>query len=501
MPVRRVSQGDATAIWSRPLADHVLSTSPAEDAMTATPIVRPAPETIAAVVRELQAQFGNRAVTSQAVREQHGHTLTWLPNQPPDVVVFPLTTEECADVVKLAARHRVPIIPFGTGSSLEGHVNAPYGGISVDTSQMKAIIAVHAEDLDVVVEPGVTRKQLNEYLRDQGLFFPIDPGADASIGGMAATRASGTNAVRYGTMKDNVIALEVVLPNGEVIDTARRSKKSSAGYDLTRLMVGSEGTLGLITKITLKLHGIPEAISAAVCSFASVKDAADATIMAIQTGIPLARIELLDEVQVRAVNLYSKLTLPEQPLLLVEFHGTEAGVAEQVERFRAIADDCGGGNFQWADKAEDRTKLWQARHDAYWAALALKPGGKGVSSDVCVPLSRLAECIDATKKDIEETGLIAPIVGHVGDGNFHVLPLMDKNDPAEVAKVEAFMGRIVERALAMEGTCTGEHGVGQGKMKYLKAEHGAAALALMAAVKHAVDPEGLMNPGKIVAGA
>ena len=466
--------------------------------MPATTKTRPTPDTLAAAIAELQALFGNRAVTSEAVRQQHGHTLTIVPNQPPDIVVYPKDVDDCVAVMKLAARHGVPVVPFGTGTSLEGHVNAPYGGISVDTSLMKAIIAVHAEDLDVVVEPGVTRKQLNDYLRDMGLFFPIDPGADASIGGMASTRASGTNAVRYGTMKENVLSLEVVLPNGEVIETARRAKKSSAGYDLTHLFVGAEGTLGLITKVTLKLHGIPEAISAAVCSFPSVKAAADTTIAAIQSGIPVARIELLDEVQVRAVNTYSKLSLPESPLLLLEFHGTDAGVAEQVERFRAIADDYGGGNFEWAIKPEDRSRLWQARHDSYWAALALRPGTKSQSSDVCVPLSRLADCIEATKQDIEATGLVAPIVGHVGDGNFHVLPLMDENDPEDVARVTAFMGRIVERALAMGGTCTGEHGVGQGKMKYLKAEHGGPALALMAALKQAVDPAGIMNPGKII---
>ncbi|CEJ15369.1 putative FAD-linked oxidoreductase [bacterium YEK0313] len=466
--------------------------------MPATMKARPTPETLAAVTAELQALFGNRAVTSEAVRQQHGHTLTVVPNQPPDIVVYPRDVDDCVAVMKLAARHGVPVVPFGTGTSLEGHVNAPYGGISVDTSLMKAIVAVHAEDLDVVVEPGVTRKQLNDYLRDMGLFFPIDPGADASIGGMASTRASGTNAVRYGTMKENVIALEVVLPNGEVIETARRAKKSSAGYDLTHLFVGAEGTLGLITKITLKLHGIPEAISAAVCSFPTVKAAADTTIAAIQSGIPVARIELLDEVQVKAVNTYSKLSLPESPLLLLEFHGTDAGVAEQVERFRAIADDYGAGNFEWAVKPEDRSRLWQARHDSYWAALALRPGTKSQSSDVCVPLSRLADCIEETKRDIEATGLVAPIVGHVGDGNFHVLPLMDENDPEDVARVTAFMGRIVERALAMGGTCTGEHGVGQGKMKYLKAEHGGPALALMAALKQAVDPAGIMNPGKII---
>jgi D-lactate dehydrogenase (cytochrome) len=465
--------------------------------MPAANRTRPDRATLDAVICQLQARFGNRAVTSEAVRQQHAHTLTWIENQPPDVVVFAESAADCVEVMKIAAAHNVPVIPFGTGSSLEGHVNAPFGGISVDTSLMKSIVAVHAEDLDVVVEPGVTRKQLNEHLRDMGLFFPIDPGADASIGGMTATRASGTNAVRYGTMKDNVLSLQVVLPNGEIIETARRARKTSAGYDLTRLFVGSEGTLGIITRITLKLHGIPEAISAATCSFPTVKDAADATIVAIQTGIPMARIELLDEVQVKAVNAYSKLTLPEKPLLLLEFHGTEAGVAEQVERFRAIADEYGAGDFQWAARAEDRTRLWQARHDAYWAALALRPGWKGQSSDVCVPISRLAECIEATKKDIEEHGMIAPIVGHVGDGNFHVLPLMDESDPENVARCKAFMGRIVERALAMEGTCTGEHGVGQGKMKYLRDEHGDAAMALMASLKHAVDPQGIMNPGKM----
>lgn len=466
--------------------------------MTAAVKIRPAPSAFEAAIAELQSLFGNRAVTSLAVRQQHANTLTWIENQPPDVVVYPETVEDCVAVVKLAGRHGVPIIPFGAGTSFEGHVNAPLGGISVDTSMMKAIIAVHAEDLDVVVEPGVTRKQLNEHLRDMGLFFPIDPGADASIGGMTATRASGTNAVRYGTMKDNVVALEVVMPNGDVINTARRAKKTSAGYDLTRLMVGSEGTLGLITKITLKLHGIPEAVSAASVSFPDVKSAADATIAAIQSGIPMARIELLDEVQVRAVNLYSRLSLPETPLLLLEFHGTESGVAEQAERFRAIADDFGGGDFAWATRAEDRTRLWQARHDGYWACMSLRPGAKGISSDVCVPLSRLAECIDATKRDIEETGLVAPIVGHVGDGNFHVLPLVMEDDPAEVAAAEKFMSRLVARALDMEGTCTGEHGVGQGKMKYLPVEHGETALDVMRAVKRAIDPQNIMNPGKIV---
>ena len=453
----------------------------------------------AKVIGQLAAQFGNRMVTSQAVLEQHAHTTTWIPNQPPDAVVFPQSTDDVAQVVRLCAAERVPVIPFGAGTSLEGQVNAPRGGVSLDFRDMNRIIAVHAEDLDCVIEPGVTRKQLNEYLRDQGLFFPIDPGADASLGGMASTRASGTNAVRYGTMKDNVLALKVVLANGEVMTTGRRARKSSAGYDLTRLMVGAEGTLGVITELTLKLSGIPEAISAGVCPFPSVEAACNATIMTIQSGIPVARIELLDELQVRAQNAYSKLTMPEQPLLLLEFHGSEAGVAEQAERFGEIAQELGGGPFEWATRAEDRTRLCQARHDAYWAQCALRPGSKALASDVCVPISRLAECVTETQRDIAASQLIGPIVGHVGDGNFHVGILVDLDDKAEVARVESFLERLVERALAMDGTCTGEHGVGQGKMKYLLAERGEAALDSMRAIKHALDPLDIMNPGKIVA--
>lgn len=460
-------------------------------------IARPSEAAVAAVIAELSKRYGERAVTSAAVREQHGHSLTWVKNQPPDVVVYPRTTQEVSDIVTLCAAHKVPVIPYGTGTSLEGHVNAPFGGVSVDTSQMKNILAVHDEDLDCVVEAGVTRKQLNEHLRDKGLFFPIDPGADASIGGMVSTRASGTNAVRYGTMKDVVLSLTVVLPNGEIVKTASRAKKSSAGYDLTRLFIGSEGTLGIITEITLKLHGIPEAISAGICPFPSVKAACDTVIMTIQTGIPVARIELIDEVQVAAVNRYSKLTLPESPLLLLEFHGTEAGVKEQAERFGEIAAEFGGGPFEWATKPEDRTRLWQARHDSYWAAKGLRPGAQSVATDVCVPISRLAECVDETKKDIIESGLIAPLVGHVGDGNFHVQPMVNADDPAEVAACEAFVDRLVRRAVAMEGTCTGEHGVGQKKIKYLEIEHGAPALDLMRVLKQAIDPHNIMNPGKI----
>ena len=469
------------------------------NAITPVRIARPDEATIADLARTLTARFGDRAVTSLAVREQHGHTTTWIANQPPDIVVFPETTEEVAEVVRLCADRRIPIIPFGTGTSLEGHLNALYGGVSVDTSRMKALLAVHAEDLDCVIQPGITRKGLNEQLRDTGLFFPIDPGADASLGGMVATRASGTNAVRYGTMKDNVLALTVVTASGAIVRTGSRARKSSAGYDLTRLFVGSEGTLGIVTEITLRLHGIPEAISAGVCSFQDVKSACDAVIATVQTGLPIARIELLDEVQIRAVNAYSKLTLPESPLLLFEFHGTDSGVREQAERFGAICAENGGGHFDWATKAEDRTRLWQARHDVYWASLGLRPGAKGVASDVCVPISRLAECLAETKRDIEENGLIAPIAGHVGDGNFHVMPLLFMEDRAEVAKVEGFMHRLVERALAMEGTCTGEHGVGQGKMKYLEAEHGENALGIMRSLKTALDPAGIMNPGKIIA--
>jgi D-lactate dehydrogenase (cytochrome) len=456
-------------------------------------------DAIAAVVAALTAQFGNRLVTSQAVREQHANTTTWIENQAPDAVVFPQTTADVQAIVRVCAAHRMPVIPFGTGTSLEGHINAPFGGVSVDFRDMNRVLAVNAQDFDCVIEPGITRKQLNEHLRDQGLFFPLDPGADASLGGMAATRCSGTNAVRYGTMKDNVLGLKVVLANGELMTTARRAKKSSAGYDLTRLIVGSEGTLGVITELTLKLTGIPEAISGGVCPFPSVEAACNAAIATIQSGIPVARIELLDELQVKATNLYSKLTLPEVPMLFVEFHGSPAGVAEQSERFGEIADDLGGGPFEWTTKPEDRTRLWQARHDAYWAGRGLRPGAQAIATDVCVPLSRLAECVTETQREIAARGLVAPILGHVGDGNFHLTLLVDLADAAEVKAAKVLCERLVERALAMDGTCTGEHGVGQGKMKYLAGELGEPALAAMAAIKRALDPDGIMNPGKIVA--
>ena len=460
----------------------------------------PDPKAVETVVAALQSRFGNRVVTALAVREQHAHSQTWLPVEPPDAVVFPQTGEEVAEIVKLCAGKRVPVIAFGAGTSLEGHVNAPLGGICISFRDMNRVLAVHADDLDCVVEPGVTRKQLNEHLRDQGLFFPIDPGADASLGGMAATRCSGTNAVRYGTMKDNVLALKVVLANGETITTAHRAKKSSAGYDLTRLMVGSEGTLGVITEVTLRLAGIPEAIAAGVCPFPSVEAACNTAIATIQAGIPVARIELLDALQVRACNAYSRLTLPETPMLFVEFHGSDAGVKEQSESFGTIAHDFGGGPFDWATRAEDRTKLWQARHDAYWAGRALRSGAQAFATDVCVPISRLAECVVATQRDLAASGLVAPILGHVGDGNFHVTMLMDMADADEVARAKAVHERLIERALAMDGTCTGEHGIGQGKMKYLLTERGPAALEAMRALKAALDPHNILNPGKIVAG-
>lgn len=460
----------------------------------------PAPKSreLTAALAELEARFADRYSANETIRQQHAHTLTWTANEPPDAVVFPQTTEEVAEIVKVCAANRVPVIAFGTGTSLEGHVNAPLGGVCVDTSRMKRIIAVHAEDLDCVVDAGVTRKELNDHLRHSGLFFPIDPGADASIGGMVSTRASGTNAVRYGTMKDNVLALTVVTASGEIMRTGSRAKKSSAGYDLTRLFIGAEGTLGVVTEITLRLHGLPESIVGGICPFPSVKAACDATILTIQSGIPVARIELLDELAVRSVNLHSKLGLTETPMLLVEFHGTEASAREQAEHFGDIAKELGGGPFAFAAKPEERTKLWQARHDAYWAGFTLRPGAKGLATDICVPISRLAECVTQTQDDMAESNLMGPIIGHVGDGNFHVNLLFDMNDADEVIRVEKFLERLVARGLAMDGTCTGEHGVGQAKMKYMAMEHDPAALAAMRAIKTALDPAGIMNPGKLV---
>jgi D-lactate dehydrogenase (cytochrome) len=459
---------------------------------------RPEPAALAHTIEALAARFGNRLITSQAVRDQHAHTTTWLAPQPPDAVVMAQETADIQDVVRICARDRVPVIAFGTGTSLEGQVNAPAGGICIDLRDMNRVLAVHAEDLDCVIEPGVTRKALNEHLRDQGLFFPIDPGADASLGGMASTRASGTNAVRYGTMRDNVLALKVVRADGEIITTGTRAKKSSAGYDLTHLFIGAEGTLGIISELTVKLRGIPETIAAAACSFQTVQGACQATILAMQTGIPLARIELLNAAQVRACNAYSKLTLPETPLLLLEFHGSEIEVAEQSRNFGEIARECGGGDFSWTTRPEDRTRLWQARHDAYWAVKNLRAGSGVVATDVCVPISRLADCVAETEADLERLELMSPIVGHVGDGNFHCSLLCDVEDAAEMARGEEFMHRLVERAQAMGGTCTGEHGIGQGKQKYLKAELGVAAIEAMRALKQALDPNNILNPGKIV---
>ncbi|UFW51290.1 MULTISPECIES: FAD-binding oxidoreductase [Bradyrhizobium] len=459
---------------------------------------RPEPEALTSALQALTARFGNRLITSQAVREQHGHTTTWLQNQPPDAVLMAQETADIQDVVRICARNRVPVIAFGTGTSLEGQVNAPAGGICIDLRDMNKVLAVHAEDLDCVIEPGVTRKALNEHLRDQGLFFPIDPGADASLGGMASTRASGTNAVRYGTMRDSVLALKVVRGDGEIITTGTRAKKSSAGYDLTHLFVGAEGTLGIISELTIRLRGIPETIAAGAVSFETVHGACQAVILAIQTGIPVARIELLNAAQVKACNAYSKLTLPETPLLLLEFHGSVIEVGEQSKAFGEIAKDCGGGDFSWTTKPEDRTKLWQARHDAYWSVKALRPGAGVVATDVCVPISRLADCVTETEEDLKRLNLLSPIVGHVGDGNFHCSLLCDVNDPDEMARGEAFMHRLVERAQAMDGTCTGEHGIGQGKQKYLKAELGPGALDAMRALKRGLDPQNIFNPGKLL---
>ncbi|MGB3644216.1 MAG: FAD-linked oxidase C-terminal domain-containing protein [Mesorhizobium sp.] len=454
-------------------------------------------EGIATVLGILGQRFGERFQTGQAMRAQHAHTTTYIPTQAPDGVVFAETTEEVQEVVRACAAHRVPVIAFGVGSSLEGHVNAPGGGISLDTSRMNRILAVNAEDLDCVVEPGVTREDLNRHLRDTGLFFPIDPGANASLGGMAATRASGTNAVRYGTMRENVLSLTAVMADGEVVKTASRARKSSAGYDLTRLLVGSEGTLGIITALTLRLNGIPQAISGGVCPFPTLEAACNTVIATIQMGIPVARIELVNALQMRAMKAYSHLDYPESPCLFVEFHGTDGGVAEEAELFGEIAQDNGGGPFLWTGVAEERTRLWKARHDAYWASLTLRPGAKGLSTDVCVPISRLAECVAETEADIAEMGLIAPIVGHAGDGNFHTLVLMDADDPAEIAKVEAFVARLNLRALGMDGTCTGEHGIGQGKAGFMRREHG-HGVEVMRAIKQALDPQNILNPGKIL---
>lgn len=446
-------------------------------------------------VAEVREVLGDRLSTAAAVREQHGKDQTWNPGAPPDAVAFVQNTGEVQRIVAICGKYDTPVIAYGTGTSLEGHFTAPFGGISIDLSGMNRILEVNAADLDCRVEAGVTRKQLNVHLRDQGLFFPVDPGADASLGGMTATRASGTNAVRYGTMRENVLNVTAVMANGEIIRTGSRAKKSSAGYDLTRLLVGSEGTLGVITEVALRLYGIPESIVAAVCPFPSVEACCNATITAIQMGLPVARIELVDAEHVKAFNAYSHLDLAVSPTLFLEFHGTVASAREQAETFAAIAEDLGGGPYRWAEKEEDRQKLWQARHDAFWATRSLMPGKDAFATDVCVPISRLAECVTDTQADLSAHGLYGPIVGHVGDGNFHVVLYCDRSDPDEVARVKGVYGRLIDRAIAMGGTCTGEHGIGSGKVAYLEREHG-PALAFMRDIKRALDPKNIMNPGK-----
>ena len=447
-------------------------------------------------VAVLKQKFGDRLSQSESVRSHHSHTTSRIPQQLPDAVVFAQSAEEVASVISVCHETRCPVIAFGVGSSLEGHVNAPYGGICIDMNGMDKVLQVNGEDMDTVIQPGVTREALNEHLRDTGLFFPIDPGANASLGGMAATRASGTNAVRYGTMKDNILALQAVLPDGRIIRTGGRARKSSAGYDLTRLLIGSEGTLGVITELTLKLQGIPEKIAGGICSFPSIKAACQAVIQTIQYGIPVARIELLDELQIKACNAYSGLSLPVTPLLLLEFHGTEQSVAEQAELFKMIASDHTDQDFVWTTDPAERKKLWKARHDAYYATMSLMPGAVGVSTDVCVPISQLADCVEETRLDIEETGLTSTIIGHVGDGNFHCLPMCMPDDQETQDKITAFTKRLSERALSFGGTCTGEHGIGQGKQSYLRAELG-EAVGVMESIKQTLDPKGIMNPGKI----
>jgi D-lactate dehydrogenase (cytochrome) len=449
------------------------------------------------LIADLRALLGDRASTNPTQIEHHSHSESWHPAGAPDVVAFPVSTAEVSQIVATAARHGAPIVPFGAGSSLEGHVNALSGGVSIDFSRMNHILRVSADDLDATVEAGVTHRQLNKALEKSGLAFWVDPGADATIGGMAATRASGTTAVRYGTMRETVLGLTVVLPDGQVIKTGGRARKSSAGYDLTRLFVGSEGTLGVITDVTVRVHGLPEAIAAAVCGFESMAGAVQTVITTMQFGIPVARIELLDEVQIDAVNRYSRLAYPLQPMLLFEFHGTsQESVREHAGTVQEIAGENGGSNFQWATTAEERAKLWQARHNTFYAALALRPGAKAWVTDVCVPISTLAACVLETQRDIQDSGLIAPLVGHAGDGNFHLVILLDPEDPAELARVRAFNTRLVRRAIALGGTCTGEHGVGMGKIDYLPEEHG-DAVEVMKAIKRALDPQNRMNPGKM----
>ena len=457
---------------------------------------RPAPEIF---LSQLHQRFGPQFSAAMAVREQHGRDESAYSVTPPAAVVFAQSTQDVADAVALCAQHKVPVIPFGVGSSLEGHLLAVQGGISIDVSRMNQVLAIHAEDLTVTVQPGVTRKQRNEALKSYGLFFPIDPGADASLGGMCATRASGTNAVRYGTMRENVLALEVVNAQGQVLRTGTRAKKSSAGYDLTRLMVGSEGTLGVITEVTLKLYPLPEAVMAATCAFASVADAVNATIQIIQMGVPIARCELLDANTVRMVNKQARLSLKESAMLLMEFHGSPAGVQEQVEVVQEICAEHQGEAFEWASTPEERTRLWTARHNAYFAGLQSRPGCRAISTDTCVPISKLADAMLDCVRETQESGIPYFLVGHVGDGNFHIGYLIDPNKPQEVETAERLNRQLVQRALALGGTCTGEHGVGLHKMDFLVAEAGAESVAMMRTIKQALDPDNIMNPGKVLA--
>ena len=464
-----------------------------------TPEIKPRPAP-PALIEALKSRFGAQFSEAMAVREQHGRdesAFTTVP--PPAGVVFAENTTDVQDAIKLCAQHKVPVIPYGVGSSLEGHLLAVQGGISLDVSRMNQVLAVNAEDLTVTVQPGVTRKQLNDEIKSTGLFFPIDPGADASIGGMAATRASGTNAVRYGTMRENVLALEVVTAQGEAIRTGTRAKKSSAGYDLTRLFVGSEGTLGVITEVTLRIYPLPEAVSAAICSFPTIADAVTTVIQTIQIGVPIARVELIDGNSVRAVNQYAKLSLREEPMLLMEFHGSPAGVKEQAEVVQEIAREHRGADFEWADTPEERTRLWTARHNAYFAAVQSRPGCRCITTDTCVPISRLADALLDTVAEADESGIPYFLVGHVGDGNFHVGYLIDPDDDDERARAEALNHRVVQRAIALQGTCTGEHGVGLHKMGFLIDEAGAGAVAMMRTIKQALDPDNIMNPGKVFA--
>ena len=448
-------------------------------------------------INTLKGRFGDRLVLNADVLDQHGRDESFHAGKSPDAVVYATSIDEVSEIVKICAERKIPIIPFGVGTSLEGHVAALQGGICLDMSLMNQVLEVNAEDLDCRVQASVTRKQLNMELRHAGVFFPVDPGADATLGGMTATRASGTNAVRYGTMRENVLGLTMVMPDGSVVKTGGRSRKSAAGYDLTRLMCGSEGTLGVITEIQLKLFGLPEADSAGVCSFKNLDDAVNTVIAITQTGIPVARVELLDDVQMKAVNAYSDLAYPEQHTLFFEFHGTAASVKEQSEMVRALVGEFGGGEFQWSTRQEDKNKLWQARHDAYYAAMAIRPGTSGWPTDVCVPISRLTECIMETRKDLEAYSMISPIVGHVGDGNFHLLLLVHTDDEEEMRTANEVNDRLVRRAIEMGGTCTGEHGIGYGKLEYLELEHG-AGVDIMRAIKRALDPHNIMNPGKIL---